>query len=113
MLIGWPPGQAERLGYDYERMHALNPRIVYANITGWGDKGPLAMKEGYDRLMQAYTGITASKRGADGGPQESAIFVADMSIPMVLAYGIMLALCARPRTRQWQTVPPSQLSPLF
>jgi formyl-CoA transferase len=109
MLIAWPPGQAERLGYDYERMRAVNPRIVYASITGWGDKGPLAMKEGYDRLMQAYTGITASKRGADGVPQESAIFVADMSIPMVLAYGIMLALWARERTGEGQKVATSQL----
>jgi crotonobetainyl-CoA:carnitine CoA-transferase CaiB-like acyl-CoA transferase len=109
MLIAWPPGQAERLGYDYERMRALNPRLVYANITGWGEKGPLALKEGYDRLMQAYTGITASKRGADGVPQESAIFVADMSIPMVLAYGIMLALWARERTGEGQRVATSQL----
>src|SRR5438477_12449016 len=40
MLVAWPPGQAQRLGYDYPAMHQLNPRLIYASITGWGERGP-------------------------------------------------------------------------
>jgi crotonobetainyl-CoA:carnitine CoA-transferase CaiB-like acyl-CoA transferase len=109
LLVAWEPGHAERMGYGYEAMAALNPRLIYASITGWGHQGPLAQMRGYDRLMQAYTGIMAARRSQDGTPTESPIFIADMSIPMMLSYGIMLALWSRERTGKGQKVETSQV----
>jgi crotonobetainyl-CoA:carnitine CoA-transferase CaiB-like acyl-CoA transferase len=109
MLVAWRPGQAERLGYGYEAMAQLNPRLVYASITGWGASGPLAGMTGYDRLMQAYTGMMATRPAPDGLPLETSFYVADEAIPMVLGYGIMLALWAREKTGRGQKVEVSQL----
>jgi crotonobetainyl-CoA:carnitine CoA-transferase CaiB-like acyl-CoA transferase len=109
MLVAWPPGQAERLGYGYEAMATLNPRIVYASITGWGPEGPLAQRTGYDRLQQAHTGMMYRNRAPDGTPMVLPFFVADQGIPMLLSYGIMLALWNREKTGRGQKVETSQL----
>jgi crotonobetainyl-CoA:carnitine CoA-transferase CaiB-like acyl-CoA transferase len=109
MLVAWRPGQAERLGYGYDEMARLNPRLVYASITGWGNGGLLANNAGYDRLMQAYTGMMASRPAPDGVPLETSFYVADEAIPMVLCYGIMLALWTREKTGLGQKVEVSQL----
>jgi crotonobetainyl-CoA:carnitine CoA-transferase CaiB-like acyl-CoA transferase len=109
MLVAWRPGQAERLGYGYDEMARLNPRLVYASITGWGNAGPLAKITGYDRLMQAYTGIMATRPAPSGLPLETSFYVADEAIPMVLSYGIMLALWTREKTGRGQKVEVSQL----
>ncbi len=109
MLVAWQPGQAERLGYGYETMLGLNPRLVYASITGWGPKGQMAMQLGYDRLHQAFTGIMAANTDEDGRPMTLPFFLADEAIPPLLAYGIVLALLARERTGVGQKVETSQL----
>nr|ALG05256.2 Formyl-CoA transferase [uncultured bacterium 5E7] len=109
MLVAWPPGQAEKLGCGYEAMHALNPRLVYASITGWGETGPLAQWPGYDRLHQAHTGMMDRNRGPDGAPLVLPFFAADQAIPFALCYGIMLALWQRERTGLGQKVETSQL----
>ena len=109
MLVAWRPGHAERIGYGYDEMARLNPRLVYASITGWGNAGPLAHLAGYDRLMQAYTGMMASRPAPDGLPLETSFHVADEAIPMVLSYGIMLALWTREKTGLGQKVEVSQL----
>jgi crotonobetainyl-CoA:carnitine CoA-transferase CaiB-like acyl-CoA transferase len=109
VLIAWPPGQAERLGYGYEAMRELNPRLIYASVTGWGNNGAMAGQLGYDRLHQAYTGIMANNTLADGSPVPLPFFLADEAIPAMLAYGIALALLARERTGQGQKVETSQL----
>lgn len=109
MLVAWPPGQAERLGYAYPRMRELNPRLVYASITGWGTRGPRARQAGYDRLQQAFTGLMYRNRRPDGTPATLPFFVADLALPMLLGYGIMLALWARERTGEGQQVEASQL----
>ncbi len=108
-LIAWPPGQPERLGYDYDTLRGLNPRLVYASITGWGNRGAMAGRLGYDRLHQAYTGIMGNNDLADGTPTPLPFFLADEAIPVMMAYGITLALLARERTGQGQKVETSQL----
>lgn len=113
LLVAWPPGQAERLGFGYEAMAALNPRLVYASITGWGPRGPLARLRGYDRLMQAHTGMMASRPAPDGTPLDVGFFPADEAIPMALCYGIMLALWQRERTGLGQKVEISQLQAMI
>jgi formyl-CoA transferase len=109
MIVAWPPGQAEKLRCSYDEMRAINPGLVYASITGWGNRGPLAQWPGYDRLHQAHTGMMDRNRAPDGQPMVLPFFAADQAIPFVLCYGIMLALWQREKTGLGQKVETSQL----
>ena len=109
MMVTSRPGDAERRGLGYEEMSKLNSRLVYACITGWGNKGPHRMKRGADYVVQAYSGIMASQPSSDGTPSGTAWYPADMSIPMYLPYAIMLALWQREKTGHGQKVETSQL----
>ena len=72
MLHSFLPATADRLGISYERFHALNPRLVFCSITGYGERGDLANKPGYDLMVQAFagpmsvTGYEARPTGAHG-----------------------------------------------
>lgn len=94
----------QRLGIAYEDLAAVNPRIVYASITAYGEKGPDATLPGYDLIVQAKSGITASRRMPDGTPQGSTIFYADMAGAMLTSYAIMVALHEREITGRGQKV---------
>lgn len=109
LVHNFRPGVAERLGYDYPTLRALNGRLVYAWVTAYGAEGPFAMRPGYDLLFQGLSGILARRRGPDGRPAGAGVWVADCSTPMVLAYGIAVALLARERTGQGQLVTTSLL----
>lgn len=98
LIHNFRPGVAERLGYDYPTLHARNPRLVYARITGYGQEGPYAQQAGYDYLLQALSGILSRRRLPDGTPMRAGVFVADMSASMLLAFGVMLALWQRHAT---------------
>ena len=54
------PGVAERLGLGVKRLQALNPRLVYASLSAFGDKGPFAGRPAFDHVVQAHTGIMAT-----------------------------------------------------
>ncbi|HET8576262.1 MAG TPA: CoA transferase [Methylomirabilota bacterium] len=109
LIHNFRPGVAERLGYDYPTLRILNERLVYAWITAYGAQGPFALRPGYDLLFQGLSGILARRRGPDGRPVGAGVWVADCSAPMVLAYGIAVALLARERTGQGQLVTTSLL----
>jgi crotonobetainyl-CoA:carnitine CoA-transferase CaiB-like acyl-CoA transferase len=109
LIHNFRPGVAERLGYDYPSLRALNGRLVYAWITAYGHEGPLAARPGYDLLFQGLSGILARRRLPDGRPLSASVWVSDCSAPIILAYGIALALLARERTGQGQLVTTSLL----
>ncbi|MEE8442276.1 MAG: CoA transferase [Dehalococcoidia bacterium] len=94
----------QRLGIAYEDLAPINPRLVYASITAYGEKGPDATLPGYDLVVQAKSGITATRRLPDGTPQGSSIFYADMAGAMLAAYAIMVALHERETTGRGQKV---------
>lgn len=94
----------QRLGIAYEDLASINPRLVYASITAYGEKGPDATLPGYDLVVQAKSGITATRRQPDGTPVGSFIFYADMAGAMLAAYAIMVALHERERTGRGQKV---------
>ena len=98
------PSVPERLGIGYEDLAAINPRLVYGSITAYGEKGPDATLPGYDLVVQAKSGITATRRLPDGTPVGSHIFYADMAAAMLTCYGIMVALHERERTGVGQKV---------
>ncbi len=90
------PGVMERLGLGYEAMRALNPRLVYCSVSGWGQHGPLAHVAAHDLNFQAETGLLNLSAGSDGTPGLPQALVADIAggaYPAVI--NILLALRAR------------------
>ena len=89
-------------GLDYESLKAINPRLVYCSITGFGQTGPYASRPGYDFLIQAMAGLMsitgreASQAGA--GPQKSGVAVTDLLTGLYATIGILAALTHRERT---------------
>ena len=96
------PGVTKRLGVDYEVLRAVNPRIVYASISGFGQTGPYAAYPGYDLIAQAMTGIMSVTGEPGGAPVKSAIPVADLGSALFCAVGILAALLARHETGEGQ-----------
>jgi crotonobetainyl-CoA:carnitine CoA-transferase CaiB-like acyl-CoA transferase len=107
LIDGTAPGTLERLGFGYPEMAATNPRLVYGALTGYGRKGPLGDKRGYDVLVQAYCGVLAPP---DGGPRRLLGYLyADTSTPLLLVNGVLAALFARERSGRGQYVETSLL----
>lgn len=98
-------GTMERWGLGYEAaLQALNPRLVYCNISGFGRTGPYADLPGYDFVIQAMGGLMSITGEKDGPPQKVGVAVSDLTTGMMAAYGIMAALFARERTGVGQRV---------
>jgi crotonobetainyl-CoA:carnitine CoA-transferase CaiB-like acyl-CoA transferase len=91
------PGVAERLGLGFERLHADNPRLVYLSISGWGERGPMAMRRAYDSLVQAYSGMAALQAGDDGVPRMVGSAICDKLTGVYAAQAVTAALLARER----------------
>jgi crotonobetainyl-CoA:carnitine CoA-transferase CaiB-like acyl-CoA transferase len=98
----------EKLGLTYEELSKRNPRLIYAWISAFGSKGPYADKGGYDRLTQGFSGVM-SRRDRDGVPITAGVWISDCSVPMLMGYGIMLALWSREKTGAGQKVETSLL----
>jgi crotonobetainyl-CoA:carnitine CoA-transferase CaiB-like acyl-CoA transferase len=95
------PGVMDRLGLGFEQAHALNPRLVYCSITGFGQTGPYAQIAAHDMNYQAKTGMVGLGAGADGAPQVPPVLVADLAAgayPAVV--NILLGLRQRDLTGQ-------------
>jgi crotonobetainyl-CoA:carnitine CoA-transferase CaiB-like acyl-CoA transferase len=92
------PAVKYRLGFDYDTVHARNPRLVYGSISGFGQDGPYADRGGVDQIAQGMGGLM-SVTGAPGGePTRVGIPVSDLSAGLYLAVGILVAVHDRDRT---------------
>jgi crotonobetainyl-CoA:carnitine CoA-transferase CaiB-like acyl-CoA transferase len=98
------PGVAARLGADYETLAELNPRLVYASISGFGQTGPYAQRAGYDLIAQGLSGVMSVTGEPDGNPVKCGIPIGDLSAGLFCAVGILSALAARERTGRGQQV---------
>jgi crotonobetainyl-CoA:carnitine CoA-transferase CaiB-like acyl-CoA transferase len=94
------PDTAARLGISVEQLRADNPRLVVATISGYGVKGPLADKRGYDLMVQAFSGAMSTTGVAGGPPIRCGVSFIDMSTGISLYAGIVTALLARTATGQ-------------
>lgn len=92
------PGVIERLGLDYASAKAINPGIVYASITGYGEDGPWAMLPGQDLLAQARTGLMWLNGDRDQGPVPFGLAIADFLAGSAIVEGVLAALVRRGRT---------------
>ena len=98
LIESYATGVAERLGIGAEAMRALNPRLIYCSISGFGRTGPLAKGLGYDVILQAFSGIMAMTGERGGGPIRSPFSPIDQSTGLNAFSGILAALLERGRT---------------
>ena len=102
-------GDLARYGLDYDSVAAVNPRVVYCSITGFGD-GPGARSPGYDFLVQAVGGVMSVTGPADGEPTKVGLPIVDVLTGKDSVIGILAALAARSRTGHGQHVRTELLS---
>ena len=102
VLENFKVGGLAPYGLDYAALRAVNPRLIYCSITGFGQTGPYASRAGYDLLVQAMGGlmsITGRQDGEPGaGPQKAGVAVTDILTGLYAAIGILAALAHRERT---------------
>jgi crotonobetainyl-CoA:carnitine CoA-transferase CaiB-like acyl-CoA transferase len=97
-------GVMERIGFGYEALKAINPRLVWASGTGFGDTGPYSHKGGQDVIAQAYSGVMWRRESEDIPLSVYPTTLCDYTTGMHLMQGILLALMARERTGEGQKV---------
>ena len=99
-------GGLARYGLDYASLAALNPRLVYASITGFGQNGPYAERAGYDFIIQGMSGFMSVTGERDdvpgGGPQKAGVAITDLMTGMYATVAIQAALARRDRTGHGQ-----------
>ncbi len=96
------PGRMRRFGFDYERLSALNPRIIYMSVNGFGNHGPEHNQPGFDPLLQSRSGVMAAQGGPHGHPVYLTCAICDYGAAMISALGCVVALCAREKTGRGQ-----------
>jgi len=89
------PGVAGRLGMDYPTLSAINPRLVYASISGFGQTGPWSQRPGFDLIAQAVSGILSSNGFEGMEPAKNSIPVADLGAGLFASYAILSAIIGR------------------
>ena len=103
------PDVKERLGIDYEALRAVNPRIILASISGFGQSGPYRLRAGFDQIAQGMGGLMWVTGFPGEGPMRAGIAIADSSAGVYAATGILIALAERERSGLGQWVQTSLL----
>ena len=98
------PGVAARLGADYETLRELDPRLIYASISGFGQTGPYAMRPGFDLIAQGAAGVMSVTGEPGGNPVKAGVPVSDLSAGLFCAIGILSALHSRAATGEGQRI---------
>jgi crotonobetainyl-CoA:carnitine CoA-transferase CaiB-like acyl-CoA transferase len=104
LVHNFRPGVPERLGVDYERLQAINARLIYCAVTGYGESGPLKDKAGYDQVLQAMSGMCILQGRPDGAPELIYGSLVDYYAAALVAAGVSSALFERERSGQGQFV---------
>ncbi|MGP1283225.1 MAG: CaiB/BaiF CoA transferase family protein [Parasphingopyxis sp.] len=97
-------GGLARYGLDYPRLKAVNPKLIYCSITGFGQDGPDADKPGYDLMIQAMSGFMSITGNAEGPPRRMGVAMVDLTTGMNAAAAILAALYQRERTGEGQHI---------
>lgn len=92
------PGVADRLGIGWETLRAINPRLVYASISGYGTQGPMKEGKGYDLIAQAFTGMLSLTGDPKGAPARTPFSPIDQATGLHAVIGILAAIMQRDRT---------------
>ena len=113
LFMNFRAGVAERLGFGYEAVAALNPRLVYCSITGFGATGPRSQRAAFDLIVQGESGVMSLNGEATQAPSKLGLPVADLSSGMFAVHGILAALLRRARTGKGGLVEVSMMSSML
>ncbi|MBA3478793.1 MAG: CoA transferase [Lautropia sp.] len=103
------PGTIEKLGIGPQVLLSVNPRLIICSITGYGRKGPLAARGGFDLILQAYAGLISVTGEADRAPVKPGVSIADVNAGILAALGVVAAYIHVLRTGRGQRVETSLL----
>jgi crotonobetainyl-CoA:carnitine CoA-transferase CaiB-like acyl-CoA transferase len=103
------PDVKSRLGIDYKTLRKINPRLVYASISGFGQTGPYAERPGFDQIAQGMGGLMSITGEPGHGPARVGIPIADLSAGLFCAMGILVALLEREKSHKGQEIETSLL----
>ncbi|MER6945292.1 CoA transferase [Nonomuraea sp. NPDC000554] len=98
LLENFRPGVLERLGFGWERLRELNPRLVYCAISGFGQTGPMRSRPAYDQVIQGLSGMMAATGTPETAPLRAGFPIADTLGGLAAAYAVCAALVRRGRT---------------
>ena len=112
LVENFRPGVLDRLGFDVERLHELNPRLVVLSITGFGHDGPEGERPGYDQIAQGEAGLMSLTGPASDQPTRVGVPIGDLLAGMYGAYGVVAALHERNETGKGRVVRTSLLAAL-
>ena len=104
LIENFRPGSLAELGFSCEEVSALNPRIIYCSIAGYGQTGPHAHRPGYDAVIQGEAGIMDMTGFADGDPTRVGVAITDYLAGLYAVQGILLALLERQTSGRGQHV---------
>lgn len=104
VISNFRPGVMDRMGFGYEALAEINPRLIWAQGTGFGETGPYEYKGGQDVLAQAYTGVMFRRNDPSQEIRTYPTALCDFTTGMHLAQGVLLALMAREKTGRGQKV---------
>ena len=94
-IEGFRPGVITRLGYDYDRLKKINPKLIYLSISGFGQIGPMSNKPAMDPVLQAFTGFMSENKGPDDIPHRTPVIIFDMTTALYATQLISASLYAR------------------
>ena len=109
LVENYRPDVKHRLGIDYATLHAINPRLVYASISGFGQDGPYADRPGLDQIAQGMGGLMSITGLPGQGPIRAGVAIADLTAGVFCAMGILVALLEREQSGEGQWVQSSLL----
>ncbi|MGI8911797.1 MAG: CaiB/BaiF CoA transferase family protein [Rubrobacteraceae bacterium] len=104
VVENYRPGVTKKLGVDYETLREINPRIIYASVSGFGQTGPYAMRAGYDLIAQGMSGVMSVTGEPGGPPAKCGIPIGDLSAGLFCAFGVLTACIAREETGRGQYI---------
>jgi crotonobetainyl-CoA:carnitine CoA-transferase CaiB-like acyl-CoA transferase len=113
LVENYRPGTLEEMGFGYERLHELNPRLVVTSISGFGQTGPLAGRALFDAIAQAMSGLMSLTGNADAEPTLTGTYIADYVAGLHGVIGTLLALVHRHSTGEGQVVDVGSVDALF
>jgi crotonobetainyl-CoA:carnitine CoA-transferase CaiB-like acyl-CoA transferase len=109
LVENYRPDVKRQLGIDYETLSAINPRLVYASISGYGEDGPYRLRPGFDQIAQGMGGLMSITGVPGQGPLRVGIPIADLCAGIFCAYGIAVAVIEREKSGRGQWVQSSLL----
>ncbi|KAG9233430.1 caib/baif family protein-like protein [Amylocarpus encephaloides] len=104
LVENYLPGTLKKYGMDYETLRTINPRLIYASITGYGQTGPYSNRAGYDVMIEAEMGLMHITGSRDGPPVKVGVAVTDLTTGLYTSNSIMAAIISRSRTGRGQHI---------